>query len=338
MEPEFGLCFPGRLRDELVATGVRVHDLGAVRVRRPWTVFWARRRLREILRQGIDVVVTHGLWPHAVFGAVARYRGSRLVNVVHDYLKGRCWIDRWAACTPPDAVAANSNYTVTSAVKVFPRVRVLRCYLPIALNSVDRDSVRRQLRVELGTPTDTAVILQASRLEEWKGQAVHLAALAELKEVPGWEAWFAGGAQKAGEAEFLAKLRATAEQLGIAERVRFLGQRSDVPRLMAAADVYCQPNTGPEPFGVSLVEALAAELPVIASSTGGAMEIVNDECGILCPPGDASSVSKALRSLITDPARRRLLGKAGPTRAAELCDPRKQMAAFAEILVSPVSL
>src|SRR5207244_2005466 len=121
-------------------------------------------------------------------------------------------------------------------------------------------------------------ILQASRLERWKGQAVHLEVLGRLKEVPGWAAWVAGGPQKAGEAEFLAELKAAAVANGVADRVRFLGQRSDVPRLMAAADVYCQPNTGPEPFGLSFVEALYAGLPVVTSGFGGASEIVTGEC------------------------------------------------------------
>jgi glycosyltransferase involved in cell wall biosynthesis len=49
--------------------------------------------------------------------------------------------------------------------------------------------------------------------------------------------------------------------LRIADRVRFAGQRDDVPRLLAAADLHCQPNSSPEPFGVAFVEALAAGLP-----------------------------------------------------------------------------
>ena len=69
--------------------------------------------------------------------------------------------------------------------------------------------------------------------------------------------------------------------------MRFLGQREDVPRLMAAADVFCQPNTGPEPFGIVLVEALYAGLPVVTSGFGGAAEIVDQTCGVLTAPGDA---------------------------------------------------
>ena len=75
-----------------------------------------------------------------------------------------------------------------------------------------------------------------------------------------------------------AELKAIADRGGVADRVRFLGQRSDVPRLMAAADVFCQPNAGPEPFGVVFVEALYAGLPVVTSAFGGAVEVVERPC------------------------------------------------------------
>jgi glycosyltransferase involved in cell wall biosynthesis len=103
--------------------------------------------------------------------------------------------------------------------------------------------------------------------------------------------------------------------------VRFLGQRADVPRLMAAADVYCQPNTVPEPFGVAFVEALYAGRPVVTSDCGGGAEVVCDAVGVRVPAGDAGAVAAALRGLLADPARRAALGAAGPARAQELCDP-----------------
>jgi glycosyltransferase involved in cell wall biosynthesis len=331
MEPHFGVCFPGRLRDELAAAGVPVHNFGAVRVSRPWTVLRGRWRLKKAMREhGFAAALTHGTWPHAVFAAVVRRTGARLVNFVHDTLAGRHWIDRWAARTPPDAVVANSRFTADTTNRVFPGVAAEVCYLPVPPPAFEsREAVRKAVRTELETPADAVVILQASRLERWKGQAVHVGALARLAPVPGWAAWIAGGPQKAGEGEFLAELKAAAEKAGVADRVRFLGQRSDVPRLMGAADVYCQPNTGPEPFGLAFVEALYAGLPVVTSNFGGAAEVVTGGCGVLCPPGDVGAVAGALRELIADPVRRRTLGEAGPARAAELCDPARQLARLA---------
>ena len=140
--------------------------------------------------------------------------------------------------------------------------------------------------------------------------------------------------QKAGEKKFLDELRSAAVQAGIADRVRFLGQRADVPRLMAAADVFCQPNSGPEPFGFVLVEALHAGLPVITSDFGGAPEIVDATCGMLTKPGDAEAVAAALGSLIENPPRRKALSAVGPSRAQLICDPSRQLNAAAGLLGS----
>jgi glycosyltransferase involved in cell wall biosynthesis len=333
MEPQFGLCFPGRLRDELAVTGVAIHELGQVRASRPWTVLRARNRLKRVLQtSGIDVVATHGCWPHALFGPTVRRSAARLVNMVHDVLGGGQWVERWAARTRPDLVIANSHFTADAAGKVFPGIGIEVCYLPIAVPEFsDREIVRREVRTELGTSPDAVVILQASRLERWKGQSVLIKALTRLGNIPGWVAWIAGGPQKAGEHELLAELAAAGRAGGIADRLFFLGQRTDVPRLMAAADIYCQPNTGPEPFGIAFVEALGSNVPVVTTGLGGAAEIVTGACGVLCPPGDSDAVAAALERLIANPSIRKELGNAGRPRALELCDPARQIRELARL-------
>src|SRR5262249_52915005 len=102
------------------------------------------------------------------------------------------------------------------------------------------------------------------------------------------------------------------------------------------ADVYCQPNAEPEPFGVVYVEALRAGLPVVAAAAGGPSEIVTETCGLLVPSGDAAATADALRSLIEDPDRRRALGAAGPARAAELCDPVRYLTRLVGLLGGPL--
>jgi glycosyltransferase involved in cell wall biosynthesis len=121
-------------------------------------------------------------------------------------------------------------------------------------------------------------------------------------------------------------------ELGLEGRVRFLGHRTDVARVLAAADVHCQPNTGPEPFGVAFVEALYAGLPVATTALGGALEIVDESCGVLTPPGDAGALADALGRLTRDVGVRAGLGAAGPSRAAALCDPARQLTRLHELL------
>ena len=102
--------------------------------------------------------------------------------------------------------------------------------------------------------------------------------------------------------------------------------------MLAAADIYCQPNTEPEPFGVVLVEALAAGLPVVCSRHGGALEIIDDSCGRLVPPGAPGALSEVLTSLVQDPDGRSSLSVRAPARARALCDPPTQMRRLHDVM------
>jgi glycosyltransferase involved in cell wall biosynthesis len=192
------------------------------------------------------------------------------------------------------------------------------------------------VRRELDTPDDATVIIQASRLERWKGQSLLIEALGCLKEEPGWVAWVAGGAQRPHEAVYLDELKASANRLGIADRVRFLGQRSDVPRLLQAADIHCQPNTGPEPFGIVFIEAMYAGLPLVSTRMGGGAELIDESCGILVPPAEPLGLANALRRLLNDPEERARLGAAGPDRAKALCDPATILHSLHDLLANTV--
>jgi len=323
----FALCFDGRFGAELIAAGADVHWLGRVRIRQPLSVRRARQRLRELLqRQTFDVVVTHSAWAQALFGSVACAARLPLVFYLHGPVTGRHWLERWARRTPPDVALCNSQFTAATLPLLYPRVRAEIVYCPLAAS--ERSSTQADVhatRAELQTPTDATVIIQVSRMEAWKGHGLHLEALSLLRDLPDWVCWQVGGAQRPSELRYAQELKRTAARLGIAERVRFLDQRADVARLLAAADVYCQPNTGPEPFGLAFIEALSARLPVVATALGGACEIVDDTCGVLVPPHDAHALAAVLRRLMQDETLRLRLGAAGPLRAHKLCDPATQM-------------
>jgi len=160
---------------------------------------------------------------------------------------------------------------------------------------------------------------------------LHLEALAKLKD-GNWTCWMVGGPQNAAEQEQDREIRRSAERLGLKDKVRFLGQRSDVPRLLAAADIFCQPNQGPEPFGMVFVEALWAGLPVVTTAMGGALEIVDESCGLLAEPDNAGDLANLLERLIGSADLRARLGEAGPARARRLCDPAAQLGKLAELI------
>jgi glycosyltransferase involved in cell wall biosynthesis len=279
------------------------------------------------------VAVVHGSWPHAVFAPEVRRSGVRLVHFVHGEVIGRHWLERWAARTLPDLVIANSHFTARTAVKLFPDHPPAVVYHPVpAPDLPDREVARRRVRAELATPEEAIVVLMVSRIESLKGHAVLLDATRQIADIAGWVCWIVGGAQRPYEVELLAVLQRQAKSLGVADRIRFAGPRADVLAVMAAADIYCQPNTGPEGFGLTFLESLYSGLPVVTSGFGGTTEIVDGTCGVLTAPGDTAAVAAALRELIRDPTRRRALGAAGPNRAALLCDPARQLGAAVMLL------
>jgi glycosyltransferase involved in cell wall biosynthesis len=336
IEPEAALCFEGRLSTELAATGVSVHRLPEARASRPQSIIRARRQLAAIIGAGrFDRVVCHAAWSQALFGGVVKRANVPLVFWAHDIATGTHWTERLARRVRPDLVICNSRYTAGSIKQLYDSVPAIVLTYPIDTNAaVVTAAERAALRQEFDTPADATVLIQVSRMEAWKGHAVVVEALARLREQPGWVWWVVGGAQRPEEVAYVNELVAAARRLGIADRVRWLGEQRDVRRLLAAADVHCQANIAPEPFGIAYVEALAAGLPVVTSRSGGAMEIVDESCGVLVPPGDSRALAAALERLIVDRPFRAKLAAAAPARARHLSDPATQLARLAEALTA----
>jgi glycosyltransferase involved in cell wall biosynthesis len=336
MISEFAVCFEGRCSRELASLGHGPHVLGRARLSRPHTLLRARRALAAVLRRSrYDVVVCHQPWAYVAFGGVARRAGDPVVLWVHMAGDGRHWIERLARRVRPDLVICNSRFSASQLSRWLSDAQVEQVNYPVSAPSLlVTDSERGATRRAFATSASDIVIVQVSRLEPWKGQHVLLQALTHLRDVPGWTCWMVGGAQRPPEVTYRHQLDAMASDGGITGRVRFLGERHDVPVLLTAADLFCQPNTSPEPFGLSLVEALHAGLPVVTSRIGGACEIVDASCGLLTSPGDSLALADALKRLVVDPQLRARLGTGARSRPGALCDAPRQMRRIHEVLSS----
>jgi glycosyltransferase involved in cell wall biosynthesis len=114
------------------------------------------------------------------------------------------------------------------------------------------------------------------------------------------------------------RVEAEARRLGVAGAVRLAGERRDVRELLAGADVFVLASQS-EGLPMSILEAMAAGLPVVASSVGGVAELVEHRVsGLLVPPGDPPALARALGELIRDPALRSSYGEAGRRRTEEM--------------------
>lgn len=325
MEPHFGLCAQGQLSHQLTEAGAQLHWLRDARLRNPLAVHAARRSLGKLLdRELFDVVVTHSSWSQTIFGPVVRARRLPLVTYMHAPAGGRHWLERCARLTPPDLVICNSRFTASTVANIYPssRFEVVLPVLPPAVSTTvdERSLVRREFK----TAQCAVVIIQVGRLESGKGHRLLLRALSLLPSRD-WICWQIGGPQTAHEVRYLNSLKAAVDVAGLNGRVLFLGQRKDVPRLLSAADIYCQPNVFPEGFGLTFAEALRAGVPVITTDQGGAREIIDDSCGALVPPDDPAALAAKLQELIDDPNLRRQLGDCGRKRAREFSDPSIQL-------------
>lgn len=327
LEQLFALCYDGRLNTELVATAAAVHRLPTVRISRPWTIWQGRKVLRElILREHIDMAICHSTWPLAVFGQAVRTTHTPVVFWVHGVPSRNSWIERWALWNGPTWAIFNSKFIQSQMRLEYPQVSGTQIYYPVELNTGRRDYADTiDIRRELKTPPGAVVILQVSRMEAWKGHELHLRALARLPPNINWNCWIVGGAQRPSEAEYAQRMQRLTVELGLADRVHFLGERRDILSLVRAADIFCQPNMGPEPFGIVFIEALAAGRPVVATALGGAMEIVEPTCGRLVPPNDVPALASGLQCLLADAPLRQSLGHEAPRRAKALCDPQSQI-------------
>ncbi len=281
----------------------------------------------ELLRaSNADVALSHGPWPHLVLAPAVRRCAIPVVLYLHAPIRLH-WLDQLALRVGHTAVLANSEFTKLRSARYFKFRSVDTCYYPV-FDSVHHG--RSTLRDELNLG-EQVVVLQASRLDPYKGFELHIRALALLREDPRWVALFVGGPQSARESRYVARLKSLAEKLGITSRVRFLGHRSDVRALMEGADIFCQPNSGPEPYGLVFVEALYAALPIVTTGMGGAAEILAKDWGVQVLP-EPSSVAVALSRLIASRDARRALGRLGPERARFLCDPSKALKALEDKL------
>jgi glycosyltransferase involved in cell wall biosynthesis len=191
---------------------------------------------------------------------------------------------------------------------------VLHDGLPFAPERAERSAGR----AALGLSLDAFVCAILGRISTWKGQDVLIRALAEPALADRSVIALVAGDAWRGEERRLDELRALAGSLGVAERVRFAGFRSDVANVYGSADVIAVPSTQPDPLPNAALEAAAAGCCVVASDHGGLPEILRDGVtGRLVPPGDPAALAAAIASLRADPELRERLGAAAAADVRE---------------------
>jgi glycosyltransferase involved in cell wall biosynthesis len=177
---------------------------------------------------------------------------------------------------------------------------------------------RAAVRASLGVPAQAPLLVMAGRISPWKGQHIFVEALARVRAThPDVHGVIVGLAEEADGPGYAARVQAQAGSLGLAQHLHMAGFRSDIPQVLAAADVVVHCSVKPEPFGRVIIEGMAAGRPVVASALGGAAEIIADDVdGLLTPAGDPAALATAVQRLLADPGQRERLGQAGRSTVA----------------------
>jgi glycosyltransferase involved in cell wall biosynthesis len=280
--------------------GGRPFDLDAPRL--------TRRLTRTLRALGPEIVHVTDVFPQAL--VAARLAGVKRVVVTHhtpelprrDNLAGRAW-NRLGWSTRPQVI-----YTSES-----DRRRDGRQHAHVIELGIDLDRFAR------GRPVlDGVVVGNVARLAEQKGHRDLIAAApAVLERHP--DARFV----VAGDGELRAELEALARPLG--ERFRFLGERGDVPDLLASFDVFAYPSRF-EGLCLAVIEAQAAGVPVVATPVGGIVEnVVDGATGLLVPPNDPTALADRILRILEDPELGRALAERARPRVFERYDRQRMV-------------
>jgi glycosyltransferase involved in cell wall biosynthesis len=294
-----------------------------------WAAWQHGRRLRRLVEEvRPDVVHSNGIKCH-LLTRLARLRATPVVWHVHDFLGRRPLMARglrWAARAAAGAVA------VSRAVAVDARTVLGRVPVAVVANGIDTerfapgpgDSARLDRLADLPAagPGVVRVGLVAT-FARWKGQDVFLRAAERVGAlVPGRPVRFyvVGGPlyQTHGSQWSEDELRRRGAGLLAAGRLGFAGFQEETAAVYRALDVVVHASTQPEPFGLTIAEAMACGRAVIVARAGGAAELCTpDHDAVAVPPGDADALARAIAELVHDPARRRRLGERARASAVE---------------------
>jgi len=273
---------------------------------------------RYIAREGIRIVHSTERPRDSAYNiGLSKLTGAR--SIVHVHVK---WSEQYSRLARwgverADAVFSISRYVTDTLIRMGRSPATIHTVLNgIETSKWSPDIDGAELRRELGILPGTLVLTSVSRLFSWKGQRELIQAFALVRaQIPNVELLIVGADDRLVEANsFTAELKSLALRLGVQDHVRFTGARSDIPRVMAASDLFALPSFE-EPFGLVFLEAMAMQKAVVAVNNGGTPEVVeHGRAGLLSPPWDVPALAANIVTLLSDADLRARMASTGAPR------------------------
>jgi glycosyltransferase involved in cell wall biosynthesis len=300
---------PGRgpAWDEVAKLGLPAREYDAASAFSDWRLraAWANWKLGAVLRRRRPGLL-HVHAPHFYGALRGAFRRSGLLRVVHVHLESDNEGLRWAFRQPPELIVTCARFLVEQVRDTLPETFRKQTRIVAVPNAVDVEkftpSDKGAAKEKVQAPADRPLVLMLANLAPHKGQETAIRAAALLKARGVEAAFWLAGTERGGEDAFTARLRSLVEELGVGDRVRLLGHRGDAPELLRAADFFLLPSTK-EGLPLSILEAQASKVPVLAAPTAGVPEVVGDgETGFLIAADDADGYAQRLEVLMREPS------------------------------------
>ena len=295
-------------------------------------------RLYRLLRTLQPAIVhTHQTVGRYVYPACWAARQKIIVHTVHNIATGeihsRFWrrFQGWAYRRGVLPVSIAQEVTRT-LVQEYGRAPTLEIPNAIPTERYAPDPARRAVwRSQHAVPRDALVFTCVAGLRPQKNHRLLLQAFAQAApQLPDALLLLVGPPDRLDPA-YAESLKVLAQELGLGQRVRFLGSRADVPDILRASDVFVL-SSDYEGNPLSVLEAMAAGLPVISTAVGGVPELVQDGAtGLLVTAGDADALAEAIMQMGRDPMRRAVMGDAARQTALQRFDVRVMSRAYAAL-------
>ena len=300
----------GEIAEELKENGVEVKILGIHSYYNPFKILKLSRLLRKAKP---DIVHTHGYFASVIGRIAAKIAGVLvIINHVHstywDYKKRNFRMEKLLSrFTHKIICCSKAVEDFVSSQDVIKPEKTLVIYNGVAESRFSSSKNASSVKAQLGIDSGDRVVGTVSSLAPHKGHE-YLFQAAPLVLRASAHAKFL----IVGDGILQDKLKEQVKDLSLSSAVIFTGTRKDIPEILSAVDVFVLPSSSREGLGISIIEAMAAEKPVVATDIGGIPEVVqNGETGLLVPPRDPEALAHAVIDLFQNPGKAEEMGRQG---------------------------